>query len=59
MNTKQEKGGEKWINHVSVTKSKITLDSLVKIVEDDRAGAISTFSGTTRFSPLFSSKISF
>jgi MoaE-MoaD fusion protein len=41
-------GGEAAVQHVRVTDEPLSLDSLVALVRDPRAGAVVTFSGVTR-----------
>jgi MoaE-MoaD fusion protein len=41
-------GGEAALQHVRVTDQPLSLDSLVALVRDPRAGALVTFSGVTR-----------
>jgi MoaE-MoaD fusion protein len=41
-------GGEAAVQHVRVTGEPLSLDSLVALVRDPRAGAVVTFSGVTR-----------
>jgi molybdopterin synthase catalytic subunit len=41
-------GGEAALQHVRVTDEPLSLDKLVKLVRDPRAGAVVTFQGVTR-----------
>jgi MoaE-MoaD fusion protein len=41
-------GGEAAIQHARVTSERLSLDELVELVRDPRAGAVVTFSGVTR-----------
>jgi MoaE-MoaD fusion protein len=41
-------GGEAALQHVRITDEPLSLDSLVALVRDPRAGAVVTFSGVTR-----------
>jgi molybdopterin synthase catalytic subunit len=41
-------GGEAAVQHVRITDEPLSLDALVKLVRDPRAGAVVTFEGVTR-----------